>query len=114
MGSETEYLNNTQPAYDDRHLFNKKLNSLIRDYQKQVDNLQLIDLNAYIKSQDYFTNNINHFSKEIYYNISNDLIKILNDNQLNVNKRKFLTNVKLFVLKVFKKIKRTLKKLKRK
>ena len=83
LGSETPYLGNTNKAYEDRHEFNKVLNDLIRNWKADKSRVILLDVNNYIDGQDAFTNNINHFSRLIFYKMSLDLIQILREDGLN-------------------------------
>lgn len=79
LGSETAFEGNHQPAYEDRHLYHQKLNSLIRRWAANKDRVQLLDVNDFVTSQNDFTNNINHFTKEIYYQMCEELILWLNE-----------------------------------
>lgn len=79
LGSETPHEGNTQPAYADRHIYNKELNEKIRNWAKDKPRVVLMDFNNYIDGQDSFTNNINHFSKKIYFNVAQELIKIIEE-----------------------------------
>ena len=104
LGSETPYFNNSQQAYDDRHLYNRELNNLIRNYAAIEKNIKILDFNKYITSQDDYTNNINHFTKAVYNNIGNDLICILNDGGIKLRKRSIFGTIKLFIEKVKQKL----------
>lgn len=82
IGSETEYLQNTKDAYADRHIYNRQLNKLVRDWAKsKSERVHLIDVNNYIDGQESFTNNINHFVRIVYYKMSNDVVRIINENR---------------------------------
>lgn len=70
LGSETPYDNNSQENYKGRHLIYKEINDLMREYAKTHDRILLIDFNDYIKSQQDFTNNINHFQRRVYYEVA--------------------------------------------
>lgn len=74
LGSEIPYENNTKESYNDRHEFNKELNSRIRQWSSDKNRVRLLDVNKYIESQQDFTNNINHFSRVVFYKMSMDLI----------------------------------------
>ena len=67
-----------QPAYEDRHLYHKRLNDLVRQWADGKERVFLLDINAHIRGQSDFTNNINHYNKEIYYKLSKDLIDVIN------------------------------------
>ncbi len=70
LGSETPYLKNTQKNYENRHLIYKEINDLIREFSKTNDRVMYIDFNDYIKGQEDFTNNINHFQRRVYYEVA--------------------------------------------
>ncbi len=78
LGCEIAYESNTQPAYVDRHLYHRLLNGQVRQWAENHENVILLDINDYIQSQDDFTNNINHYTKQIYYKLSQRLIEIIN------------------------------------
>lgn len=70
LGSEIPFEKNTQKNYNDRHLINKEINDLFRVLSEENDRVLLIDVNDYIRGQEDFTNNINHFHRRIYYEIA--------------------------------------------
>lgn len=70
LGSETPFDKNTQENYNDRHLINKEINDLFRTLSKENNRVLLIDINNFIKGQDDFTNNINHYHRRVYYQIA--------------------------------------------
>lgn len=78
LGSEIPYEANQKAAYADRHDYHRKLNRLIRDWAADKPNVYLLDTNELIEGQQDFTNNINHFTKEIYYKLSKEIISIVN------------------------------------
>lgn len=83
LGSETPYLANTKKSYENRHVYHKELNDALRLFAKQNERVLLLDFNDFIKGQDDFTDNINHFQRRVYFEISqkaNEYIeKILGD-----------------------------------
>ena len=78
IGSELPYENNTQSAYQDRHLYHKQLNQLIREWAAVTERVFLLDANQYVNDQTDYTNNINHFTKAVYYNLTSDFLSIVN------------------------------------
>ncbi len=70
LGSETPYLANTKKSYENRHIYHKELNDAIRLFAKQNERVLLLDFNDFIKGQDDFTDNINHFQRRVYFEIS--------------------------------------------
>ena len=67
LGSEIPYKSNTEKAYADRHIYYKEINEKLREYVKTHDRVRLLDFNDYLKSYRDFTDNINHYHRNIYY-----------------------------------------------
>lgn len=80
LGVEVAYEKNTQPAYADRHLYNRELNRRVRAWAADKPRVILLDVNPFLTSQDAFTNNINHFHKTVYYKLSQELVRIISEN----------------------------------
>ena len=108
LGVEIAHEKNEQPAYNDRHLYNRQMNQAVRAWAEGKDRVVLLDVNPFITSQDAFTNNINHFSKTVYYKLSQELVRIINENGMSNIKMKSL--LRYAFDKGVNKIKRKLKK----
>ena len=80
LGTEVYYDMGENIAYKDRHIFHKKLNDKIRKWAKNQNNVELIDVNKYVKKQSDFYDHINHYIKPVYYNIAKDIVEIINHN----------------------------------
>lgn len=63
-----------------RHVYNKKLNDLLKEWAKNKQGVFFLDFNNYIKGQDSFNDHISHFKREVYYEMSCDLVEIINKN----------------------------------
>ncbi len=70
LGSETPYEKNVQPNYEGRHLVYREINKKMRAFAANNDRIRLIDVNEFIRGQEDFTNNINHFHRRVYYEIA--------------------------------------------
>lgn len=70
LGSEIPYLANKKKSYENRHAFHKELNDALRLLAKQNSRILLLDFNDFIKGQEDFTDNINHFQRRVYFDIS--------------------------------------------
>lgn len=93
LGSETPFLKNTQKNYENRHLIYKEINTLIREYSKTNNRVLYIDFNDYIRGQEDFTNNINHFQRRVYYEVAtkaNEYISNLTGEKLQQKSRFYL------------------------
>ncbi|MBQ3005072.1 MAG: HAD-IIIC family phosphatase [Clostridia bacterium] len=77
LGSEKECLANTQKAYDNRHEFNKELNSKIKEAFKDYDNVDYVCFNDFVTGQEDYLDSITHFVKVVYYRASQRVIEII-------------------------------------
>jgi hypothetical protein len=115
LGCEMPYDANTQEAYVGRHLYHKLLNDQVRDWARNNERVILLDINNYMQGQDDFTNNINHYTKQIYYKLSQKLIEIINQNSSGKLRESTVVEQKLrracaIILKVPQKIRRMARK----
>lgn len=78
LGSEMPYEANTERAYEGRHLYYKQINTLLREYAKTHKRVWLIDFNDYLKGQEDFIDNINHYQRNIYYEASHKANEYIN------------------------------------
>lgn len=93
LGSETPYLKNDKPNYEGRHLDYAELNARMRDLARENNRISLIDVNEYIRGQEDFNDNINHFKRRVYYNMAsraNELIAELTGSKLHQKSRFYL------------------------
>ena len=74
LGSEKPYEKNTNKNYEDRHLFHKELNQKIKALSLTEPRIKYIEFNKYVKGQSDYFDNINHFMKPVYYNVSKEMI----------------------------------------
>lgn len=100
LGSEIEHKDNTQPAYDSRHLYNIELNKLIKEWKKDKANVYTVEVTKHINSQDDYTNNINHFVKPVYYKLALELVDILGNQKLKVRKRQKIDFVRKLKIRI--------------
>lgn len=78
LGSELCYEKNQLPAYKNRHLEHKVLNEQIRKFVKESKNMACIDVNTYLKGQESFYDHLNHFVPSVYYEMSKDIVRLVN------------------------------------
>lgn len=98
LGIEIYYDMGDNPAYADRHIFHKELNDKIKAWAKTKTNVELVDVNKYVKSSSDFYDHINHFTKPVYYNLAKDIVNIINDNsQINIKES---SRLKVYYMKL--------------
>ncbi len=78
LGSEIAYEDNKQPSYEDRHIFHKELNAILKKEFADNERVSFLNVNDFINGQADFTGNINHFSRKVYFELATALINIIN------------------------------------
>lgn len=79
LGGELEYKKNKDEAYKDRHIIHKHINTAIREYAKDKDNIRLLDVNKYLVDQSSFYDHFNHYIKPVYYKLAEEMVNIINE-----------------------------------
>ena len=80
LGVEIPYDMGDNAAYKDRHIIHKQTNDLLRNWAAETKNVELINVNKYVKSSSDFYDHINHFTKPVYYNLAKDIVEVINKN----------------------------------
>lgn len=78
LGGELYYEKNIFPAYENRHLVHKEINSALRSVAQELD-IQLIDVNKYLVDQSSFYDHFNHYIKPVYYALAGDIVEVINE-----------------------------------
>ena len=71
-----------------------------------------VDVNDYVKNQNDFTNSPNHFTRNIYYAMAQDITKLINENsgmKIKTVDNFYLQKVKTIITKVTRKLKRVIR-----
>lgn len=71
LGPEIPFEAETNPNYFGREKVYAEINALFRELRANNPRVLLIDVNQWVKKQSAFTNNINHWQRQIYYNMAN-------------------------------------------
>lgn len=108
LGSEIPFLKNTQETYRDREVFHSNLNGLLRELSNKNERIHILDFNKYIKSQEDFMNNINHFQRRIYYEASKEANLFIEKYAGIIVQEKgslalMTSNIKAFIIEILKK-----------
>lgn len=108
LGTELEYLSNTDTSYASRHLYHKELNNRIRDAFSNNPRIRLLDIDSAVSGQKDFSNNINHYTPSVYYKLSLEILNIIKDvtgeaEAIKVNRVRFILKqyIQPFILKFF-------------
>lgn len=71
LGPEIPFDGETNSNYFGREKVYSEINRLFRELHAANPRVLLIDVNRWVKKQSAFTNNINHWQRQIYYNMAN-------------------------------------------
>ena len=85
-----KHVETKQFAYKDRELYHIELNESIKTALKDYQNVKFIELTNYAKDTSDYTNNVNHFTKKVYYSIAKDIIDIFKEKGSNTIKKSSL------------------------
>lgn len=79
LGVEHAYSSNTNAAYDGLEKVYIENNNAIRKLVTRYNNVSYLAFEDYVIGQKGFYNNINHFVMSVYYEMAQDVIKIINE-----------------------------------
>lgn len=77
LGSETPFEKETNPNYFGREKVYKQINDLLRAWAAEEERVLVLDFNKYIRGQEDFTNNINHFQRRVYFEAAKEANAII-------------------------------------
>jgi FkbH-like protein len=111
LGSEIDFDKNVQPTYANRHLYHQIINQKIRVWAQKHSNVYSLDVNEWVKDQSFFTNNINHFKREIYYQLSRKILDVINQDHCITGKSRTYFTIENFIQRLGRYIKRRMHKI---
>jgi FkbH-like protein len=110
-GSEFNYVKKSKNSIDSEHnrnLIHIFYNDILRSYKSE--RVEIIEVDNYIKGIESFSDNIRHYSRKVYFELSKEILDIVNS--VKINKRNMTSKYILDSLKDFiRKIKRSFKKI---
>lgn len=74
LGSEIPYKNNAQISLEGAEKYSKIMNDILKKEYKKNEKVKLIDPSIYIKSSSSYLNNIQHYSKKVYHDLSKEIL----------------------------------------
>ncbi len=78
-GSEKPCEKDKRESYQNRHLVHRRVNEKINAWAEEKENVTVINLGKYVSSEKDYMDSINHFTKEVYYRLAEDIVKIINE-----------------------------------
>ena len=78
LGSEIEY-EGIDKEFAGHAVYHKEVNDLVKKYVADKERIKVIEMTDYIKSQDDYTDCINHFSRNVYYDLATEVCSCINE-----------------------------------
>ncbi len=78
IGAEIEFEGEVSLFRVDQAEYNCRLNELIRDFADTRLDIELLDFSSMVVSQEDYTVDINHFSKQVYHKAANEITRLVN------------------------------------
>lgn len=106
---ELEYKSNNSDYYEtfgDKHIIHTDINLQIKKVMKDYHSVYLLDVNKFITSQADYFDNINHYSKQVYYKMAQEFVSYINqisvtDISTSSKLKMLLQNIKRNIYKKF-------------
>lgn len=105
LGNDKFNIENPTSNYINRELQYREFNQEIKKRISEFDNLELLEVSKFINSKKDLLDSINHYSRQVLYNIASELTMILNSNTNNNVK---VSYSRQFIKRFKKKVKRIL------
>ncbi len=106
LGSDIPYENETNPVYFNAAKLHRQFHELL--INNPIDGVYFVDVNPIINKlgQSAFTNNINHFCKQVYIDSAQQIAKIIEEHNFNSfkikkNRSAFIAKIRRHLRKVF-------------
>lgn len=78
LGSEIEY-EGFNEEFADHAKWHIEVNKVIKEYAADRDRIRIINMTDFIKTQDDYEDCINHFSRNVYYDLATEVVKFINE-----------------------------------
>ena len=99
LGSEIEYEGDNKEFANlaERH---KEVNAAVKKYASEKERIRCVETTKYIKSQDDYIDCINHFSRNVYYDIATEVVECINDRVVELSRPKEPTSYDALIMTV--------------
>lgn len=94
LGPELKFEDEPLEHYYGRERTYKAINNLFRQWASEESRVLLIDSNNWVKKQGDFTNNINHWNRQVYFNMA----QLVNSYIRDISNKKVKTKGKCYLL----------------
>ena len=77
LGSEIPCEGNIE-EFRDHDIFHKEMNPYIREFARDKERVHLVEFSEFIGSREDYVDCVNHFSRNVYYNLATRIVSIIN------------------------------------
>lgn len=78
IGSEIEYTNENE-EFKNHAIFHKEVNEAIKSEFKNYRQIKIVDTTSFIHSQNDYMDCINHYSRNVYYDLATEIVNLINN-----------------------------------
>ena len=78
LGSELPCEKDHRFNYTNRHSEHARVNRIVEAWASDKKDVYCLHIGDHVKSEDDYTNAINHFQKKIYYSLARELVEVIN------------------------------------
>lgn len=78
LGSEIEY-GEINDEFANHAEYHREINALVKEYAKDKERMRIINMTDYIHSQEDYSDCINHFSRDVYYQLAATMCTYINE-----------------------------------
>lgn len=78
LGSETEYEGKNE-EFADHARHHREINAIVKAYAKDKERMRIINMTDYIHTQEDYDDSINHFSRNVYYQLAATVCTYINE-----------------------------------
>lgn len=78
LGSEIDYSKDRRPSFLGRSKEHAALNRKVEKWTRGKNNVLILNYTEYIHGENDYVDSVDHYTKKVYYNFANDIVKIIN------------------------------------
>ncbi|SES00671.1 FkbH-like domain-containing protein [Butyrivibrio fibrisolvens] len=79
LGSEVDYEGDNE-EFNGLSEYHRDFNPIIREFADDHDRMKVINLTDFVHSQEDYIDSVNHFSRNVYYNVAGEIVRYINEN----------------------------------
>lgn len=77
--AELPYERTSTQSFDGKELLHRQINQALRQGVGKMEHVQFLDVNQFVQKQSDYFDNINHYSKLVYYHLAQEFLRLIPD-----------------------------------